>query len=155
MKQSLLSLSLFLAYPLVAQAQEVLVFDCTRSEKDYTESYALAIAPANQWKKAKIFLDDRDLDRKDEGGYQEVKSIIFSGPNIVMTIEARFDPELIDGITYPPGKVLTQLTLNRNTGNLNKVETIQGGILGVHFGNGSKVSEEQCNRKLGTKLSRD
>jgi hypothetical protein len=151
MKQFLfvLPLSFFLAYPFSTHAQESYVFDCTRAEKDYIENYALAIVPASQGKKAKIFLDDRDLDRKDEGGYQEVKSIIFSGPSIVMTIEARFDPELIDGITYPAGKVLTQLTLNRNSGKLNKVETIQGGILGVHFGNGRKTSEEDCRPKIG------
>ena len=128
----------------MAHAQDVFVFDCTRAEKDYTESYVLGLIPASQSQKAKIFLDDRDLDRKDDGGYQEVKSITFSGPNILMTIEARFDPELIDGITYPPGKVLTQLTLNQTTGKLKKVETIQGGLLGVHMGNGTKSTEESC-----------
>ena len=144
MKRLLLTFTLFLSYPFAAHAKDVYAFDCTRVEKDYTETYAFTIIPSNKGQKAKVYLDDRDLDRKDEGGTQEVKTIFFVGPNIEVTIEARFPPELIDGITYPAGRVLTQIVLNQNTGKLKKVETIQGGILGVHLGNGTKTTEESC-----------
>ncbi|WP_293597978.1 MULTISPECIES: hypothetical protein [unclassified Polynucleobacter] len=132
-----------------AQAQVAFVFNCTRTEKDYTENYELRIQPATKVQKAKVFLDGRDLDRMDEGGRQTVRTVVIARPNILITIEASFDPELIDGITYPAGKVATEISLNQVTGKLIKAETIQGGILGVHLGNGRKTTEEHCVPLLG------
>ena len=64
-------------------------------------------------------------------------------------METRFEPELVDGITYPAGKVSTQITLNRTNGVLKKTDTIQGGILGANLGNGTHLSEELCMPKVG------
>ena len=136
---------------LEAQAQVALVFNCTRTEKDYTENYELRIQPVTKTQKAKIFLDGRDLDRMDEGGRQTVRTVVIASPNILITIEAFFDPELMGGISYPAGKVSTEITINQATGKLIKVETIQGGILGVHLGNGMKTTEELCLPLLGEK----
>jgi len=132
------------------QASEALVFDCQRWEKDYSEKYIMKIVPSSSASKAKVYLDDRDLDRKDEGGYQTVTSVQFSAPaNILILMETRFEPELVDGITYPAGKVSTQITLNRTNGVLKKTDTIQGGILGANLGNGTHLSEELCMPKVG------
>lgn len=108
------------------------------------ENYKLRIQPSTKSQKAKVYLDGRDLDRIDEGGRQLVKSVVIADPILLLAIEAFFDPELIDGIAYPAGKVSTQITINKVTGKLVKVESIQGGLLGVHLGNGSKTTEEHC-----------
>jgi len=145
----------YLAFPLLVcslgvQASEALVFDCQRWEKDYSEKYIMKIVPSSSASKAKVYLDDRDLDRKDEGGYQTVTSVQFSAPaNILILMETRFEPELVDGITYSAGKVSTQITLNRTNGVLKKTDTIQGGILGANLGNGTHLSEELCMPKVG------
>ena len=131
-------------YAFEAQAQAALVFNCTRSEKDYIENYEFRIQPVTKTQKAKIFLDDRDLDRMDESGRQTVKTVLIANPSILIIIEAFFDPEVMDGISYPAGKVSTEITINQTTGKLIKVETIQGGILGAHLGNGRKITEEHC-----------
>jgi hypothetical protein len=136
--------SLLAICALEAQAQVALVFNCTRTEKDYTENYELRIQPVTKTQKAKIFLDGRDLDRIDEDGRQTVKTVLIANPSILIIIEAFFDPEVMDGITYSAGKVSTEITINQTTGKLIKVETIQGGILGAHLGNGTKISEEHC-----------
>lgn len=119
-------------------------FRCTRSEKDYTEEYDMKITLASGSQKAKVYLDDRDLDQSDESGKQLVKSVTLARPNIVILIEAHFEPEKIMDVAYPAGTVNTQITLDPITGKLKKVEKIQGGILGVAIGNGTHVSEESC-----------
>ena len=58
--------------------------------------------------------------------------------------EAYFEPESLHGVAYPAGKVSTQITINRSNGKLIKVETIDGGILGAHVGNGTRITEEAC-----------
>lgn len=134
-------------------AQDQLVFNCVRTEKDYIENYELRIQPATKTQKAKIFLDGRDLDRIDEGGHQAVKSVVISNPSLLITVEASFAPELIDDISYSAGKVDTQININQATGKFIKVETIHGGILGAHLGNGIKTSEEHCVHIPGSSLN--
>ena len=121
-----------------------LQFVCKRAEKDYVEEYEMKVVPAGAAQKAKIYLDDRDLDQSDSNGTQIVKSIVIAPAAILMTIEARFDPEVVQGVSYSAGTVMTQMTLSRNTGVMKKVETINGGILGANLGNGTRVSEELC-----------
>ena len=104
----------------------------------------MRIAPASASKKAKVYLDDRDLDQSDSGGHQEVKSVVITDSSVVILIEAHFDPEMIGNIAYPAGSVFTQMTINRSTGILKKVETIKGGILGANLGEGTKSYEEKC-----------
>ncbi len=103
----------------------------------------ITLASGNQ--KAKIYLDDRDLDQSDAYGKQVVKSVTLARPNILMVIEASFEPENVMGVSYSAGTVLTQITLDPVTGKLKKTEKIQGGILGETMGNGTYVSEEICS----------
>jgi hypothetical protein len=123
---------------------DVLEFQCKRTEKDYVEEYDMKLTLASGTQKAKVFLDGRDLDQADQFGKQEVKSIVMARPNIVITIEASFEPEEIMNVAYPAGKVSTLITLDPISGKLKKVEKIQGGILGASLGNGTHVSEELC-----------
>lgn len=99
---------------------------------------------ASKTQKAKVYLDDRDLDQSDTYGTQVVKSVTLAKPNIFIVIEASFPAEEIMGVKYPAGTVLTHMTLDPATGKLKKVEKIQGGILGASLGNGTHVSEESC-----------
>jgi hypothetical protein len=47
-------------------------------------------------------------------------------------------------VKYGAGSVITVTTINRSTGQLSKVETIQGGILSATLGEGTKTYQEQC-----------
>jgi hypothetical protein len=125
-------------------AVDVLEFHCTRSEKGYTEEYDMKVTLASGNQKAKVYLDDRDLDQSDTFGNQVVKSVTLARPNILILIEASFEPENVMGVSYPAGTVNTQITLDPVTGKMKKVEKIQGGILGATMGNGTQVSEEVC-----------
>jgi hypothetical protein len=127
-----------------AYAADALLFDCQRTEKNYTEEYVMKIIPGSTSQKAKIYLDDRDLDTSDGNGIQVVKSIVINANTILMSIEARFAPEVLDGISYSAGTVSTQINLNRTTGKLTKTEEIHGGILGANLGNGTHLSQETC-----------
>ncbi|WP_251373506.1 hypothetical protein [Polynucleobacter sp. MWH-UH2A] len=132
------------AISLSAWSIDVMEFRCTRKEKDYTEEYDMKITLASGNQKAKVYLDDRDLDQSDEFGKQIVKSVTMARPNIVILIEASFAPEKVMDVAYPAGTVSTQMTLDPITGKLKKVEKIQGGILGATIGNGTQVTEESC-----------
>jgi hypothetical protein len=134
----------FYAISVSAWAIDVMEFRCIRTEKDYAEEYDMKITLASGSQKAKVYLDDRDIDRSDEFGKQAVQSVTMARPNIVILIEASFVPEKVMDISYPAGTVSTQITLDPITGKLKKVEKIQGGILGATIGNGTHVSEENC-----------
>jgi hypothetical protein len=139
----LLSFLLFLcASP--ALAAESLIFNCERTEKNYTEAYELKISPATRNQKAKVFVDGRDLDRSDEMGRQSIKSIVINHSTILISMEAYFPPENFDGIQYGAGSVKTAIVINRSTGQLRKAETIKGGILSATLGEGSINYQEQC-----------
>lgn len=125
-------------------AVDVMEFNCKRSEKGYTEEYQMKLTLASGTEKAKVFLDDRDLDQSDAFGTQVVKSVTLARPNILILIEAKFQPEEVMGVAYPAGSVLTNITLDPVTGKFKKVEKIQGGILGATIGNGTHTSEETC-----------
>jgi hypothetical protein len=145
MKLHKLSLCFFLTFlSMAAWGIDVLEFHCKRTEKNYTEEYEMKVTLAGDGQKAKVFLDGRDLDQSDEFGHQAVKSVTLAKPNILIVIEASFEPETIMDVAYPAGTVLTQITLDPVTGKFKKVEKIQGGILGATMGNGTNVSEELC-----------
>ncbi len=127
-----------------AWSTDVLEFNCKRVELNFTEDYEMKMMLASGSQKAKIFLDGRDLDQSDAFGTQVVKSITLARPNILVSIEAKFAPEELMGVSYPAGSVLTNITLDPVTGKLKKVEKIQGGILGATIGNGTHTSEETC-----------
>ena len=130
---------------LAAWGIDVLEFNCKRSEKNYTEEYEMKMTLASGTQKAKLYLDGRDLDQSDMYGTQVVKSITLARPNILISIEANFQPEELMGVSYPAGTVLTNITLDPVTGKLKKIEKIQGGILGATIGNGTFTSEEACS----------
>jgi hypothetical protein len=123
---------------------DTLEFNCTRSENNYTETYDLKVSPASKNQKAKVFVDDRDLDRSNELGRQTIKNVVISESTVLISMEAHFPPESFDGIQYGPGLVSTATTINRSTGQLRKAETIQGGILSATLGEGTKTYQEQC-----------
>ena len=128
----------------LAWGVDVLEFNCKRTEKNYTEEYEMKMMLASGAQKAKLFLDGRDLDQSDVFGTQVVKSITLARPNILIAIEAKFEPEEVMGVSYPAGNVLTNISLDPVTGKLKKIEKIQGGILGATIGNGTHTSEETC-----------
>jgi len=130
---------------LAAWGVDVLEFNCKRTEKNYTEEYEMKIMLASGSQKAKLFLDGRDLDQSDALGTQVVKSITLARPNILIAIEAKFEPEEVMGVSYPAGTVLTNIVLDPVTGKFKRVEKIQGGILGATIGNGTHTSEETCS----------
>jgi hypothetical protein len=70
--------------------------------------------------------------------------VTLARPNILILIEANFEPENLMGVSYPAGTVTTNISLDPVTGKLKKVEKIQGGILGETMGNGTFISEETC-----------
>jgi hypothetical protein len=127
-----------------AQAVEPLIFNCVRAEQQYTETYELRIDPAVKGKKAKVFVDDRDLDRADEMGRQVVKSVVISKDAALISVQAQFLPERFDDIQYGPGVVTTLINIQLLTGRLSKTETIQGGILSATLGDGTRTYQEQC-----------
>ena len=129
---------------IAAWGVDTMEFSCKRTEKGYTEDYQMKITLASGNQKAKVFLDDRDLDQSDALGSQVVKSVTLARPNILILIEAKFEPEEVMGVSYPAGNVITNITLDPVTGKYKKVEKIQGGILGATIGNGTYVSEETC-----------
>ena len=125
-------------------AVEPLVFTCERTEKNYTETYDLKLIPASKNQKAKVFVDDRDLDQSDEFGRQIVKNVLITESTVLISMEAHFPPESFDGVQYGAGSVTTAISINRATGQLRKAETIKGGILSASLGEGTKTYQEQC-----------
>ena len=130
--------------PLAAWGVDIIEFNCKRAEKDFIEEYEMKIALASGTQKAKLFLDGRDLDQSDTYGKQVVKSVTLARPNILILIEASFEPEILMDVSYSAGTVSTTITLDPVTGKMKKVEKIQGGILGETMGNGTYVTEEIC-----------
>ena len=130
--------------PLAVWGVDVIEFNCKRAEKDFIEEYEMKITLASGTQKAKLFLDGRDLDQSDIYGKQVVKSVTLARPNILILIEASFEPEILMGVSYSAGTVSTAVTLDPVTGKMKKVEKIQGGILGETMGNGTYVTEEIC-----------
>lgn len=125
-------------------AVEPLVFTCVRSEKNYTETYDLKLIPASKKEKAKVFVDDRDLDQSDEFGRQTIKNVLITESTVLISMEAHFPPESFDGVRYGAGSVITAIAINRATGQLRKAETIKGGILSATLGEGTRTYQEQC-----------
>ena len=99
---------------------------------------------ASKNQKAKVFIDDRDLDRASELGRQTIKNVLITESTILISMEAQFPPESFDGIQYGAGSVITVIAINRPTGQLRKSETIKGGILSATLGEGTKTYQEQC-----------
>lgn len=137
----LLPLSLFLYLP--QAGAESITWSCTRVEKDFSETYELQVVSTGS-QKGKVFLDGRDLDRTASDSTQLVKHVSISKEKVTYLIDTLFEPEVLEGVTYSAGSVISSVSIDRNTGKLRKVETVQGGILGANLGNGTRAFEEQC-----------
>ncbi|AWW45283.1 hypothetical protein G6706_04000 [Polynucleobacter paneuropaeus] len=126
---------------------ETIAFTCVRSEGAYSEEYDLKIVlpdPKNPKAKAKVYLDERDLDQRDEQGYQEVKNVQVNKSTVSFLTDTYFESEVFDGVKYPPGTVVASTTIQRETGQLKRVETIKAGILAKTMGEGTKTYTEKC-----------
>jgi hypothetical protein len=143
-KYSALYLLFVSSFALANNPVNTVSFTCERTEKNYIERYDIKIVSESASQKAKVFMDGRDLDQLDSRTRQVVKSVVITEPSVFIATEAYFMPEEFGGIRYEAGTVMTMTTIDRQTGKLKKVETIQGGILSEKLGNGTRVYEEQC-----------
>ena len=104
----------------------------------------MKVMSASPPQKAKVWMDDRDLDQSDTHTRQLVKSVVITESTVLVSTEAYFAPEELGGVQYQAGTVMTMTMIDLKTGKLKKVETIQGGILSEKLGNGTRFYEEQC-----------
>ena len=138
----LLLLQCFIASELLA---ETLTLTCTRVERDFSETYELKLVTAGPGAaKGKVFLDGRDLDRAGADGQQSVKNVFISKQKASYLLSTQFEAEVLAGVVYSAGSVMSVVIVDRETGKLRKVDTIQGGILGKNLGDGARSYEEQC-----------
>ena len=141
---SLLLMQLLFAFPVFAQS---LTFQCTRVERDFTETYELQIKSATgslPTQKGKVYLDGRDLDRVGADGNQTIKNVLITKERISYLSDTRFEAEVLEGVSFPPGSVTSIVTIDRASGRLRRVDTVVGGILASSLGEGTKSYEEQC-----------
>lgn len=151
----LLFTQLLHASPIFAES---LTFHCTRTERDFIETYELQIKTAVgslPTQKGKVYLDGRDLDRVGNGTNQMIKNVVITKERVSYLSDTRFDAELFDGVSYPPGSVTSMVIIDRSTGKLRKVDTVSGGILASSLGEGTKSYEEQCIPVNNPSLAKD
>jgi len=138
----LLLLQCFIASELLA---ETLILTCTRVERDFSETYELKLVTTGPGtSKGKVYLDGRDLDRSGPDSQQSVKNVLISKQKASYLLSTQFEAEVLEGIAYSAGSVMSVVMIDRETGKLHKVDTIQGGILGKNLGDGTRSYEEQC-----------
>lgn len=124
---------------------ETLILTCTRFDRDFSETYELKMVTAGPGvAKGKVFFDGRDLDRAGADGQQSVKNLLISKQKASYLLDTKFEPEVLEGISYSSGSVMSIVMIDLETGKLRKVDTIQGGILGKNLGDGTRSYEEQC-----------
>lgn len=122
-----------------------LILICTRTERDFSETYELKMQSASSANPSpKVYLDGRDLDVIGSEGRQHVQNVTITKQKASYLLSTQFDAEVLEGISYPAGSVTSIVTIDRETGKLRKLDTIQGGILGASLGDGTKSYEEQC-----------
>ena len=77
-------------------------------------------------------------------GNQTIKNVLITKERVSFLSDTRFEAEVLDGVTYPPGSVTSIVTIDRASGKLRKVDTVVGGILATSLGEGTKSYDEQC-----------
>jgi len=140
----LLLIQLLFITPVIAES---LAFNCTRVEGDFTETYELQVKLATgslPTQKGKVYLDGRDLDRVGADGNQTIKNVLITKERISYLSDTRFEAEVLEGVSFPPGSVTSIVTIDRASGRLRRVDTVVGGILASSLGEGTKSYEEQC-----------
>jgi hypothetical protein len=138
----LLILQLLAASEIFAQT---LTLNCTRTERDFSETYELKLqATSSASPKAKVYLDGRDLDRSDVDSRQTVKNVTITKHKASYLLSTYFEPEVLEGVAYSAGSVTSIVMIDRESGKLRRVDTIQGGILGANLGDGTRSYDEQC-----------
>ena len=151
----LLLISTLYSAPAFAQS---IAFSCTRVERNYSETYELLIKPASgslSTQKGKVYVDGRDLDRVGADGNQTIKNVLITKERVSYLSDTRFEAEVLDGISYPPGSVTSIVTIDRASGKLRKVDTVVGGILASSLGEGTKSYDEQCTPLKEVKTTSD
>ena len=135
-------LQLFFASEILANT---LILMCTRTERDFSETYELKLQSISQaTPNRKVYLDGRDLDMIGSDSRQFVKNVTITKQKASYLLSTQFDAEVLAGIAYSAGTVSSIVMIDRETGKLRKFDTIQGGILGANLGDGTKSYEEQC-----------
>jgi hypothetical protein len=135
-------LQLFFASEILANT---LILMCTRTERDFSETYELKLQSISQaTPNGKVYLDGRDLDMIGSDSRQFVKNVTITKQKASYLLSTQFDAEVLAGIAYSAGTVSSIVMIDRETGKLRKFDTIQGGILGANLGDGTKSYEEQC-----------
>ena len=135
-------LQLFFASEILANT---LILMCTHIERDFLETYELKMQSASSANsRPKVYLDGRDLDINRTDSRQFVKNVTITKQKASYLLITQFDAEVLEGISYSAGSVISIVTIDRETGRLRKLDTIQGGILGARLGDGTKSYEEQC-----------
>ena len=118
---------------------------CTRTERDFSETYELKMQSTSSANPSpKVYLDGRDLDINRTDSRQFVKNVTITKQKASYLLITQFDAEVLEGRSYSAGSVTSIVMIDRETGKLRKLDTIQGGILGANLGDGVKSSEEQC-----------
>ena len=151
----LLLISTLYSAPAFAQS---ITFSCTRVERNYSETYELLIKPASgslSTQKGKVYVDGRDLDRVGTDGNQIIKNVLITKERVSYLSDTRFEAEVLDSISYPPGSVTSIVTIDRASGRLRKVDTVVGGILASSLGEGTKSYDEQCTPLKDVKTTSD
>jgi hypothetical protein len=135
-------LQLFFASEILANT---LILMCTRTERDFSETYELKLQSISQaTPNGKVYLDGRDLDMIGSDSRQFVKNVTITKQKASYLLSTQFDAEVLAGIAYSAGTVSSIVMIDRETGKLRKFDTIQGGILGANLGDGTKSYEERC-----------
>lgn len=141
---SLFLMQLLFTAPVFAQSG---TFNCTRVERDFSETYELQVQSATgsqPAQKGKVYLDGRDLDRVGTDGNQTIKNVLITKDRVSYLSDTHFEAEILEGVSYPPGFVTSIVIIDRASGKLRKVDTIVGGILASSLGEGTHSHEEQC-----------
>ena len=127
---------------------ETISFNCMRIDRDIREEYVLKIdspIPGVKNSKGKVYVDERDLDQLGSEGRQEIKNVLISKDKVSFLTDTTFPPEEFDGVRYGAGTVVSMTTISRVTGELKKIETIQGGFLSTTIGEGTRSYTEKCS----------
>ena len=127
---------------------ETISFNCMRIDRDIREEYVLKIdspIPGVKNSKGKVYVDERDLDQLGSEGRQEIKNVLISKDKVSFLTDTAFPPEEFDGVRYGAGTVVSMTTISRVTGELKKIETIQGGFLSTTIGEGTRSYTEKCS----------
>ena len=78
-----------------------LILICTRTERDFSETYELKMQSASSANPSpKVYLDGRDLDVIGSEGRQHVQNVTITKQKASYLLSTQFDAEVLEGISY-------------------------------------------------------